>query len=129
MAHSMTERLAIWGARRPWLTLAVWALALVGAIGLSAAFLDGALTGDEEVTSATESRRADELQGERFDEEGGGPDATEVVVVHSAEATVDQPRFQRWVQGLAVQLRRAGASQVTSFHDIGEPRLVSRDRG
>ena len=126
----MTERLAILGGRRPWLTLAVWALVLVGAVGLSAAFLDGALSGGEELTSATESRRADELQRERFVERGGsrGPDATELVVVRSAEATVDEPRFQRWVQGLAVQLRRAGASQVTSFHDIGEPRLVSRDR-
>jgi RND superfamily putative drug exporter len=100
----------------------------MGAMGLSAAFLDNALSGDEGVTSATESSRADELQGERFDEEGGGRDATEVVVVRSAEATVDQPRFQRWVQGLAVQLRRAGATQITTFYDTGEPRLVSRDR-
>jgi uncharacterized membrane protein YdfJ with MMPL/SSD domain len=126
----VTERLAVWSARRPWRTLAIWALALVGAIGLSAAFLDSALSGDEEVTSATESRRADELQRERVAEPGGGRgrDATEVVVIRSAEATVDEPEFQRRVQGLAVQLRRVGATRVTTFYDTGEPRLVSRDR-
>jgi RND superfamily putative drug exporter len=110
--------------------VAVWALALVGAIGLSAAFLDSALSGDEEVTSNTESRRADELQRERSAEQGGsrGRDATEIVVVRSAGATVDEPRFRRWVQGLAMQLRRAGATRVATFYDTGEPRLVSRDR-
>jgi uncharacterized membrane protein YdfJ with MMPL/SSD domain len=126
----MTERLAVWSGRRPWLTVAIWALAFVGAVGVSAAFLESALSGDEEVTAATESRRADELQRERFAEHGGsrGRDPTEVVVVRSAEATVDEPQFQRWVQGLAVQLRQAGASQVTTFYDTGERRLVSRDR-
>ena len=68
----MTERLAVWSSRRPWLTLAGWALALVAAIAISAAFLGDALSGDEEVTSDTESRRADELEFERFAEERGG---------------------------------------------------------
>ena len=65
----MTERLAVWSSRRPWLTLAGWALALVAAIAISAAFLGDALSGDEEVTSDTESRRADELAFERFADE------------------------------------------------------------
>jgi uncharacterized membrane protein YdfJ with MMPL/SSD domain len=127
----VTKRLAIWAGRRPWRTLVVWALALVCALGLSSAFLDSALSGGEELTSATESRRADELQRERFAEHGGGGgrDATEVVVVRSAQATVDEPRFQRWVQRLAVQLRRAGATQITTFYDTREPQLVSGDRG
>ena len=127
----MTKRLEIWAGRRPWRTLVVWALALVCALGLSSAFLDSALSGGEELTSATESRRADELQRERFAEHGGGGgrDATEVVVVRSAQATVDEPRFQRWVQRLAVQLRRAGATQITTFYDTREPQLVSGDRG
>ena len=68
----MTERLAVWSSRRPWLTLAGWALALVAAIAISAAFLGDALSGDEEVTSDTESRRADELAFERF-ADGAGP--------------------------------------------------------
>ena len=68
----MTERLALSSSRRPWLTLAGWALALVAAIAITAAFLGDALSGDEEVTSDTDSRRADELVSERFAEQQGG---------------------------------------------------------
>src|SRR5215207_1891692 len=126
----MTEQLAVWSSRRPWLTLAGWALALVVAIAISAAFLDDALSADEGVTSDPDSRRADELVIERFADELGPPgrDATEVVVVRSASATVDEARFKRRIQGIAAQLRRAGATRVTSFYDTGERRMVSPDR-
>jgi uncharacterized membrane protein YdfJ with MMPL/SSD domain len=126
----MTERLAVWSSRQPWLTLAVWVVALVAASAISAAFLGDALSGDEEVTSATESRRADELAFVRFADEraGRGRDATEVVIVRSGSATVGEPRFERRVRGLAAELRRAGATQVVSFYDSGERRLVSSDR-
>ena len=126
----MTERLAVWSSRRPWLTLAGWALALVAAIAVSAAFLGDALSGEEEVTSETESRRADELAFERFAAERGGGvrDATEVVVVRWPGATIDEPRFERRVQWLAVEMWGAGAIGVTTFYDSGERRLVSQDR-
>ena len=86
----MTERLAVWSGRRPWRTLAGLASALVAAIAVNAAFLGDALSGEEEVTSETESRRADELVSERFAAEQGGLGgrATEVVVVRWPGATV-----------------------------------------
>jgi uncharacterized membrane protein YdfJ with MMPL/SSD domain len=126
----MTERLAVSSSRRPWLALAGWALALVAAIAITAAFLGDALSGDEEVTSATDSRRADELVSERFagQRNGLGSGATEVVVVRSSGATVDEVRFERRVRAIAGELRLAGATQVTTFYDTGERRLVSRDR-
>jgi uncharacterized membrane protein YdfJ with MMPL/SSD domain len=126
----MTERLAVWSSRRPWLALAGWAVALVAAIAISAAFLGSALSGDEEVTGDTESRRAAELRFERFAGERGrrARGFTEVVVVRSATATVDEPRFERRVRALAAELRRAGATQVATVYDSGERRLVSGDR-
>jgi uncharacterized membrane protein YdfJ with MMPL/SSD domain len=126
----MTEQLAVWSSRRPWLTVSGWVLALLAGIAISSAFLGDALSGEEEVTSDTESRRADALQSARFADERGrrGPDATEVVVVRSPSATVDEPRFERRVQVIAGELRRAGATQVTTFYETGERRLVSRDR-
>jgi uncharacterized membrane protein YdfJ with MMPL/SSD domain len=126
----MTEQLAVWCSRRPWLTLAGWALALVAAIAITGAFLGSALSGDEEVTSDTESRRADELRFERFAAERGQRERgfTEVVVVRSATATVDEPRFERRVRSLAAELRRAGATEVTTVHASGERRLVSGGR-
>jgi uncharacterized membrane protein YdfJ with MMPL/SSD domain len=126
----MTERAAVWSSRRPWMTLVVWAFALMIAIAVSGAFLGSALSGDEEVTSKTESSRAEALQRERFADDRGrrGRDATEVVVVRSSEATVDEPRFEQRVRGIAADLRRAGATRVSTFYDTGERRLVSRDR-
>jgi uncharacterized membrane protein YdfJ with MMPL/SSD domain len=126
----MTERLAVSSSRRPWLTVASWALALVAAIAMSAAFLGDALSGDEEVTSDTESARADALALERFAGEAGPRErgVTEMVVVRSATATVDEPRFERRVRAIAADLRRAGATRVTSFYDTGERRLMSGDR-
>ncbi len=67
----MTERLAVWSSRRAWLTLAGWMVALVAAIALTAAFVGDALSGDEEITSDTDSRRADELRSERLAERAG----------------------------------------------------------
>src|SRR5829696_8854051 len=126
----MTGRLAVWSGRRPWLTVAGWALALVAAIAISAGFLGDALSGDEEVTSDTESRRAEELAFERFAGEAGrrARGVTEVVVVRSATATVDEPRFERRVRAIAAGLQRAGATRVTSFYDSGERWLVSGAR-
>jgi putative drug exporter of the RND superfamily len=126
----MTERLTIWSSRRPWLVLASWAFALVAAIAVTAAFLGSALEGDEDVTSDTESRRAYDLQSERFVEDRGRrtPEPTEAVVVRSPTATVDEPGFEQRIQGLAAELRRAGATLVTTFYETGQARLVSRDR-
>jgi RND superfamily putative drug exporter len=126
----MTERLAVSSSRRPWLILAGWTVALLAAIAITAAFLGDALSGDEEVTRATDSRRADELVSQRFAEQRGslGQGVTEVVVVRSTHATVDEPRFERRVRVLTGELQLAGATQVTSFYDTGEQRLVSQDR-
>jgi uncharacterized membrane protein YdfJ with MMPL/SSD domain len=126
----MTERVTIWSSRRPLRAVAGWAVALVAAIAITATFLGDALSGDEEVTSATESRRADELQAERFADDPGrrARDATEVVVVSSRTANVDDPGFERRVAGLAAELRGAGATRVTTYYDTGSRRLVSRDR-
>src|SRR5215207_172024 len=122
----MTERLAVWSSRRPWLTLAGWTLALVASIAIIAAFVGDALSGDEEITSDTESARADQLQFTRFAD--GSPDVSEVVVVRSRTATVDEPRFERKVRALATEVSAAGAEQVATFYESGERQLVSGDR-
>src|SRR5918995_161019 len=102
----VTERVTIWCARRRGLTVAGWALALAAAIAINAAFLGDALSGDEEVTAATDSRRADQLQSERFAADRGERlrDPTEVVVVSSAGMTVDEPPFEQRVRALAAEL-------------------------
>jgi hypothetical protein len=120
----------VWSSRRPWPLLATWLAALVAAIAITAAFLGDALSGYEEITGDTESRRADDLRLERVTAEGGRPQrgVSEVVVVHSARATVDEPRFERRVRALAAELQQEGATAVTSFYDAGELPLVFDDR-
>jgi uncharacterized membrane protein YdfJ with MMPL/SSD domain len=126
----MTERLAVWCSRRPWATLAIWAVVLLAASGVNGAFLGDALSGDEEVTSDTESRRADELRAAQ--QRGAASfrqiDASEVVVVWSDTATVANRSFETKALAIAADLRRAGAVEVTTFYDSGPQRLVSADR-
>jgi RND superfamily putative drug exporter len=110
--------------------LAVWAVALIAAAALNAAFLGDALSGDEEVTSQTESRRANELEFDRFPH---GPrararDVSEVIVVRSSQATVGESRYEERVRQIAAEVRRAGASRAVTYYDTREDRLVSRDR-
>jgi uncharacterized membrane protein YdfJ with MMPL/SSD domain len=124
----ITERLAGWSSRRPWLTIGVWALVLVAAASLNATFLGDSLSGDEEVTSQTESRRANELQQERFPRGARARAVSEVVVVRSKQSTVGQRVFRERVHEIAAEVRRAGASRVVTYYDTGQDRLVSNDR-
>ena len=126
----MTERLAVWSSRRAKTTIAIWSVALVAAIALTATFIGDALSGDEEITSQPESRRADDLRFARLTAERGRParGVSEVVVVRSATSTVDEPRFERRVRSLAADMERHGATGVTSFYTSGERRLVAEDR-
>ena len=126
----MTERITRWSARRPWRLLAAWTLALFAAIAVSGAFLGDALSGGEEITSDTESRRAYALQSERLAHAAREQedDVSEVIVVRSAKATVDRARFKERVERIAMDVRQAGASRVTTFYETGERRLISPDR-
>jgi uncharacterized membrane protein YdfJ with MMPL/SSD domain len=124
----ITERLAGWSSRRPWLTIGVWALVLVAAASLNATFLGDSLSGDEEVTSQTESRRANELQQERFPRGARARAVSEVVVVRSKQSTVGQRVFRERVHEIAAEVRRAGASRVVTYYDTGQDRLISNDR-
>jgi RND superfamily putative drug exporter len=115
----MTERLARWSSRRPWLTIAAWVVALVLSFGAIGTLLGDALNTEAEVTGVTESQRAEELLFERFP-----PSPTdferqisEVVVVRG----VSPDR----AEALAEDLRAAGAAHV--FTPEEDERLLSED--
>jgi uncharacterized membrane protein YdfJ with MMPL/SSD domain len=115
----VTERLARWSSRRPWLTIAAWVVALVLSFGAIGAFLGDALSTEAEVTGVTESQRAEELRFERFPptREDVERQITEVVVVRGASPDRAEP--------LAEELRAAGASHVITPAE--DERLVSED--
>jgi uncharacterized membrane protein YdfJ with MMPL/SSD domain len=120
-----TESLARACALHPWRTVAAWIAAVVLSIGIVAALLGDTLTTEGEVTSQTDSRRAEDLVLEHFppSRESSDQETTEAVIVSFQSGTMDRER----VQALAEELRRLGATNVVTSADEGQERLDSED--
>jgi uncharacterized membrane protein YdfJ with MMPL/SSD domain len=97
---------------------------------LVGAFLGDALTSDDDLTNETESRRAETLVSERFpqDRSDVNTDTSEVIIVRSRLAKVDDQAFESHVVALIRDLRRVGASRVVAYYESRDDRLVSADR-
>ena len=121
----MTERLARASSRHPWRVVAVWLVAVVAAFPAIAMFLGDVLTADVEITSETESERADDLLARAFPQtrEAQERDISEVVVVRATQG--ESAAASERVQQLARDLRTAGATAVVTSAD-GDA-LVSSD--
>ena len=119
----MTERLARACSAHPWRTIAIWFAVVVLSFGAIVMLLGDVLTGEADVTSATESKRGYELIAEGFPEEAGDveKEVTEVAVVRSESGRIDAGAGER----LAQALREAGATRVVTAAD--DPSLVSED--
>ena len=127
----ITRRLALASARRPRLTVALWAAALVAAAILVSQYIDVLKVSDDFV-GRPESKRAEALIAERLP--GAGNDI-EIVVVRSTRRTVDDPVFRDFVGDLAGRLGAlapAHVAGVRSYLDATTPEeaalLVSQDR-
>ncbi len=122
-----TESLALACARHPWRTIGAWVVLVVVSFVVIAT-LFGDLTTEGEVTSATDSKRVDELQFERFrpTEEDFQQQVSDVVVISLEEGTMDDPAVEERVQALADELGELGATHVVTYADQEE--LVSEDR-
>ncbi len=132
--RGLTERLAHAAARRPWLTLGLWGLVVAVAVVMVVLFMAD-LSASDSFVSNPESERADQLIGERMP--GANAD-TEIVVVRSADKTVDDPAFKAAVQDLQRGIVALGAGNVTfalTYYDAAAAQqtavaaaLVSADR-
>ncbi|MFV0284815.1 MAG: MMPL family transporter [Demequina sp.] len=89
--QGLTGRLARTAATRPWLTIAVWVLALAAA-AYAATGLGDALTQEDSVQIATESDTAEDLVASHQDTDTEGP-STETVIVSSSEHAVGSSAF------------------------------------
>ncbi len=118
-----TESLARACALHPWRTVMAWIAAVVLSSGIVVMLLGDTLTTEGEVTSATDSKRAEELLLEHFppSPDQAGRATSEVVVVSFESGEVDTAR----VEALAEELRQAGATNVITPAD--DERLVSED--
>jgi uncharacterized membrane protein YdfJ with MMPL/SSD domain len=123
----MTERLARKCSRRPWRVVAIWVVAVVAAMPAIAMFLGDVLTADVEITSETESERANELLFRAFPEDRATQerDISEVVIVRATQGDIADPAATERVQALSRELRAAGATAVV--RSVEGERLVSSD--
>ncbi|HEX2272788.1 MAG TPA: MMPL family transporter, partial [Acidimicrobiales bacterium] len=115
-------------SRRPWRTIGIWVLALVASGLLSSRLLGGALTTDVDLLNNPEAKQAQKLLEERM---RGPARATEMVIVSSPSATVDDPAFRDHVERLRDALVGLGPDVVVgtqTYYDSGDQDLVSPDR-
>ncbi len=104
----LTERLARFSARRPWLTIAAWLVIVVAAGGLLVAFGDSLQAADDFI-GHPESKQAEELLADRIP----GSDADiEIVVIRSTTLTVDDPAYAARVRELAAAIRALAPRDV-----------------
>ncbi|HEY8490442.1 MAG TPA: hypothetical protein VIO14_05565 [Dehalococcoidia bacterium] len=114
-----TERLARASGRRPWLVLGVWAVLFVLGAFLATG-LGRVLTTEARFLNEPESVRAEQLLEERL---RGPKPGSELVVVRSADHTVDDPEFRAFVDGLLAEIRGLDGSvaAATSTYETGNP--------
>jgi uncharacterized membrane protein YdfJ with MMPL/SSD domain len=124
-APGLTERLASACAARPRRTLAAWGMIVVLSLVLVGTALHG-LTTTARVVGSTQSSQAEALYA-RTVGAASGQAPTDVIVVSSRTATVDDPNFTAFVYRLASRVRTAsGITNVTTDLRPTSP-LVSAD--
>ena len=123
-----TQSLARWSSRHPWPTVALWSLAIVAAAGVLSSLLGSATTQEAGFTNTPEAKKALELMEARLQ----GPDHdTEIFIVSSTSATVNDPAFRSYVQTLQSRIAALGPDVVLgvrTFYETNDPSMVSQDR-
>jgi RND superfamily putative drug exporter len=117
------DRLARKSANHPWLTLGIWVLVIVGAIGAASQMK---FTPGFDVRGSDSAKADDILENKIL----GKSPATETVVVQSDSKTVDDPEYQAFVNSLVGEVRGLDKTvgSVTSYYELGDESLVSKDR-
>ena len=123
-----SESLARGSARRPWITIGVWVLALVLFIASAATLLADALVFEFKLANDADSVVADKLIEERHT----GPQRTnEIIIVRSQSLTVDDEAFKSKVESTFQSVTGLGDEIVESgvhYYLTGDESLVSSDR-
>src|SRR5215207_1830785 len=110
-----TGRLARFCARRPWIVVVAWVLAIVVTM-IGAITFGGGLTDDDEFIGKPESVRGEELLRERMP---GDQAESELVIVRSETLTVDDAVFRQTVESIVADLRGMGGlvREAITYYD------------
>ena len=124
----MTDALARISARRPWLTIALWGLAVLLGLVLVRELLGSATTTEFTLTTEVEATTAADLLEDLWQRPAA---ITEVVVVQSDSLTVDDPAFRAKVESLFEEISGLGPEVIEAgrhFYQGNDDSLVSVDR-
>ncbi len=122
-----TTTLARGSARKPWLTVGIWVLALLGAGAIIAFVLPGSLTAQYSFLGQPDSKTGQELLAQKLDMP---QKANEIVIVRSQSATVSDPAFRAAVVALQTRLTALGpevVDGVASYYRGGGKELAAAD--
>ncbi|HEY5473478.1 MAG TPA: MMPL family transporter, partial [Candidatus Limnocylindrales bacterium] len=123
-----TTTLARGSAKRPWLTVGAWVIALVAAGAIIALVLPGSLTAQYSFINNPDSKTGQNLLAQKM---GMPQKANEVVIVRSQTTAVSDPAFRADVLALQRKLTALGprvVDSVASYYAGGGPALASADR-
>ena len=110
----MTQRLAAFSARRPWIVIALWIALVVVSAGVVGQLLDSATTTDFRLAGRYESERAASLLEDRL----RGPEKlAEIVIVQSDSLTVADEAFRAKVEGIHEEISGLGTEIVSGGID------------
>ncbi len=124
----MTDALARISARRPWLTIALWGLAVLLGLVLVRELLGSVTTTEFTLTTDVEATTAADLLEDLWQRPAA---ITEVVVVQSDSLTVDDPAFRAKVESLFEAISGLGPEVIEAgrhFYQGNDDSLVSVDR-
>lgn len=122
-----TDSLASASARKPWFVVVAWVIVLVGAIAAISMLLDDALTTEQRLTNNPDSELADGL----LEDWKGPTPTTEIVIVRSADLTVDDAEFKAKVETVFGDVSALGPNIVSggaNYYLTGDESMVSGDR-
>jgi RND superfamily putative drug exporter len=122
------QALARGSARHPWITVGVWLVLLVVAMGLMSSLFASSVTNEAAISKRTDSVAGMDLLEERL---RGPQRSNEAIIVQSSSRTVDDAEFRSFVEDIRGRVAALGpesVQQVTSFYASQNPALVSADR-
>src|SRR5919112_5661730 len=121
---SVPQRLARAAAVHPWRVVVAWGLVLLASVVAIATLIGSAFTADGAATSNPESARASQLIGDSFSQ---GDRIDDVVVIHAADLTSDNPQFRRFVTAVRSSIEATGATEAVRDPYAADSSGISAD--
>src|SRR5262245_25629683 len=113
-----TRALAAAAARHPWRAIGAWVVVTVLAVVAIVTLLGGSLTTEGAPTNNPQSERAKDVRASAFPTDSAAA-ASDIVVIRSAEYTVDSPQFTAYVKRFVADPEITALGRARTYLDAG----------